>query len=276
MKISVLMPFQDAEATIEAALRSLLLQSHRDLEVLAIDDGSRDSSRTRVTALAREDDRVRMLGDERRRGLSARLNEGIDAATGELVSRMDADDAAHPERLSAQAAALASGASLDLIGAAVVVIRDGEALGVRRFPRDHASIMASAWRGVPMAHPCLLGRAEWFRGHRYDEHLPRAQDQELLLRAAPHSRYGNLVRPLLAYREPTSEAARSESRRCRRIAVRRHRGAVAAMMLSLRDSVASRRSRDPRRGLEPLSETEQAAWRTLARSGRWPDPDSQS
>lgn len=276
MRISVLMPFRDAETTIDAALRSLLRQTHRDLEVLAIDDGSSDASGERVAAFARDDPRVRVLGDGRRRGLSARLNEGIDAASGEFLARMDADDAAHPDRLAAQCAALAADATLDLVGAAVVVVRGDEALGVRRFPREHASIMASAWRGVPIAHPCFMGRREWFRRHRYDESFARAQDQELLLRAAPSSRYGNLERPLLAYRESVGDAARRQSRRFRRAGVRRHRGAIAAAALALRDLLASRRSEHAPRGLEAIPELERSAWSTLARSGQWPDLDSRS
>ncbi len=270
------MPYRDAAGTIDAALRSMLAQTHRDLEVLAIDDGSVDDSRRRVEAIASADDRVRALGDGRRLGLPRRLNQGIDAASGTLIARMDADDAAHPDRLARQAAALAADDALDLVGSAVVVLSGDEPTALRRFPAHHESIMRRASRGVPIAHPTFLGRTAWFRRHRYDERFERAQDQELLLRAAPTSRYANLERPLLGYREPSSPRAAAAARRFRRRAVRLHRGGGAAFLLWLRDLAAALRPARGPRGVIALPPEERPRWRELARSGRWPDHDSPS
>jgi len=276
VRISVLLPFRNASTTIGAAIRSILAQDESDFELLAVDDGSDDGSAARATEAGAGDPRLRLIADGRGLGLTARLNQLIDAAQGELFARMDADDAAHPSRLRLQRSALDADESIDLIGSAVVVLEGDEPAGIRRFPLDHDAIVANAWRGIPIVHPTFMGRASWFRRHRYHGDFVRAQDQELLLRTHRESRFANLPDPLLAYRTPQSVATARDARRTRRRAVRRHVGAAAALALGVRDTFAFFTPPRIATGLEPLSDADRDAWRTLARSGRWPDPRSAS
>lgn len=276
MRISVLLPFRNAAGTVGAAVRSILEQSERDLEVLALDDGSTDDSRARVAAEAGSDPRVRLLGDAQPRGLAARLNELIDLARGDLIARMDSDDVAHPQRFERQCRALDADPALDMLGTAVVVLQGDEPLGIRAFPSDHAAIAARRWHGIPMAHPTFMGRRAWFERHRYDPSYERSQDQELLLRTLDGSRFANLPEPLLGYRISQVRSAARRSRDARRRAVRRHLGLSAAILLSVRDALASLAPPRHTLGLAPLDERQREQWRTLARSGRWPDPHSAS
>ena len=95
--VSVIMAARDAEATIDEAIGSIVAQTHADWELLVVDDGSTD--RTREVALARGDPRIRVL-EPGRVGVLARLrNAGIEAAAGEWVALLDADDAWLPENL---------------------------------------------------------------------------------------------------------------------------------------------------------------------------------
>jgi len=279
VRLSVLLPFRNAAPTVRAAVRSVLEQTERDFELLALDDGSTDSSGDLVRAEASGDARVRVLGDARSLGLAARLNQALDLAGGTLLARMDADDVCHPDRLRLQAKALDADPSLDLVGSSVVVLDGDEPRGIRRFPSSHETIVAHRWRGIPIAHPTFMARAAWLRRHRYDETFTRAQDQELLLRTSASSRFGNVAAALLGYREPTDATALAAARSFRRTAVARQVGAVAALRLLVRDmaaSVASSRQQRSMRGLDPLPPDEASAWRTLARTGRWRDPRSAS
>lgn len=89
--ISVVIPAFNAEETIERALDSVLGQSYMDLEVIVVDDGSRDGTADIVQFHARRDPRVRLLQHEHSGPSSAR-NVGIDAASGEWLAFLDADD----------------------------------------------------------------------------------------------------------------------------------------------------------------------------------------
>jgi glycosyltransferase involved in cell wall biosynthesis len=103
-KVSVVIPVYDGEAFVGEAIDSALSQSFRDLEVIVVDDGSRDRS----LAVAREreqDPRVRVIAAPHR-GLSQTRNHALREAKGRFVAFLDADDLWEPGYLAAQVAAL--------------------------------------------------------------------------------------------------------------------------------------------------------------------------
>lgn len=198
--VSVLLPVLNGRSTLAAAVGSILSQSFADFELLVLDDGSTDGSGDLARGIG--DNRVRVIGDETRRGLAARLNQGIDLARGRYIARMDADDVAFPARLARQVTFLEAHPEIDLVGCRVVAFRHDRVLGVLQSAPDHHALTGQPWRGIPLAHPSWLGRAEWFRAHHYAiPEVARAEDQELLLRACPTSRYACLDDVLLAYRQ---------------------------------------------------------------------------
>jgi len=199
----VILPVHNAAATLEVAVGSLLGQTHRDLRIIAIDDGSTDASLEILRGI--RDDRMLLVVNEENLGLPATLNRGVALAEAPFIARMDADDVAHPSRLEKQVQALLARPDLDLLGTAVVCIdSQGRLLGQRTFPATHPEIVTRPYRSIPLAHPTWCGRREWFVGHPYDPSDLKAQDQSLLRRAMDGSCYGNLTEPLLAYRESTS------------------------------------------------------------------------
>lgn len=95
-KVSVIIPVYNAEEFVEKCVRSVLSQTLSDLEVICIDDGSVDGSPRILDALSAEDRRVRVIHQENR-GIGPARNAGIEAARGEYVHFLDADDAMLPE-----------------------------------------------------------------------------------------------------------------------------------------------------------------------------------
>src|SRR6185503_5418632 len=161
------MSMLDAERTLERALASLLAQTHRNWELVLIDDGSRDAS-VRIAGRLR-DERIRVSADGARKGLAARLNEAVAAARGAYIARMDADDVSYPERFERQLAFLEQHKDVDLLGAgAVVFAGEGVPLGLFRVQPAHAEICARPWAGFYLPHPTWMGRAAWFRAHPYE------------------------------------------------------------------------------------------------------------
>lgn len=94
--ISVVIPALNAEATIERAIESVLGQTHSDLEVIVVDDGSTDGTTEIAEFWARRDARVRVR-TQQHAGPGAARNAGIDVATGEWLAFLDADDEFKPE-----------------------------------------------------------------------------------------------------------------------------------------------------------------------------------
>lgn len=199
--ISVLLPVRNGHKTLAAAVRSLVSQTYTSMEVLILDDGSTDGSAE--IAASFNDARLRVIRDGLHKGLAARLNEGIDLATGKYIARMDADDVAFPERFEQQVRYLGSHSEIDLLGTRAIVFRSvTDVIGLLPYRAGHEQICAMPCRGIPLPHPTWMGRADWFRRHRYrNPEVLRAEDQELLLRAAPVSRYACLEQVLLGYRQ---------------------------------------------------------------------------
>ncbi len=200
--VAIIMTVLDSERTLPASLASLRAQTLTDWELLLVDDGSRDRSAQIIAEAALADPRIRVLPGGSRRGLSARLNELVDAADSPLLARMDADDIAYPKRLERQAAYLEAHAHVDLVGASMIVFGvDGHAIGKRAAPVGHHEITARPRAGFRLFHPTWLGRAEWFRRHRYSTRAVRCEDQDVLYRAHRTSVFANIGEPLLGYRE---------------------------------------------------------------------------
>ena len=198
--VSVLLPVYNAGRALLPAVWSILGQSMRDWELLVLDDASTDAALAPLDRI--RDDRLRIVRDPMRRGLAGRLNHGIELARGRYFARMDQDDIAFPERLQRQVDFLDRHAEVDLLGTrALAFSAQGNALGLLPFRQNHDSLCRRPWLGIPLPHPTWMGRADWFRRHRYRMPEPRrAEDQDLLLRTYASSRFSCLPDVLLGYR----------------------------------------------------------------------------
>jgi glycosyltransferase involved in cell wall biosynthesis len=97
MRVSVVIPAFDAQATVGAAISSALWQTYSDLEVVVVDDGSRDATAEIAAAFPEP---VRMVS-QANAGVAAARNRGIAEARGELIAFCDADDVFLPGHLEA-------------------------------------------------------------------------------------------------------------------------------------------------------------------------------
>lgn len=99
--VSVVIPCFRCSATVGRAVASALAQSQPPLEVILVDDASPDGTGATLERLAREP-RVRVISLARNAGAAAARNAGWDAARGEFVAFLDADDTWHPRKLEIQ------------------------------------------------------------------------------------------------------------------------------------------------------------------------------
>ena len=104
--VSVIMPAFNAAASLAFAARSVLAQTWRALELIIVDDASEDRSFEIAQALAREDERVRVMRNRANVGPYVSKNFGLQVARGAYVTGHDADDWAHPQRIEQQVRAM--------------------------------------------------------------------------------------------------------------------------------------------------------------------------
>jgi glycosyltransferase involved in cell wall biosynthesis len=92
--LSVIIPVYNVQKYLARCVESVLGQTHRDLEVILVDDGSTDSCGTLCDQYATQDQRVKVI-HKSNGGLSSARNAGLDVMTGEYVTFVDADDFIH-------------------------------------------------------------------------------------------------------------------------------------------------------------------------------------
>ena len=89
--VSIIVPMYNVEKFIEKCVKSLMNQSHKDIEIILVDDGLPDQSPEIIDRIAIEDQRVHVI-HQQNKGVSAARNAGLQCATGEYVMFVDGDD----------------------------------------------------------------------------------------------------------------------------------------------------------------------------------------
>lgn len=105
-RVSVVMPAYNAAQTIVGSMRSVLEQSHADVELIVVDDRSTDGSWALIQQAAAADPRIVALRQPANAGVASARNAGIQAATGRYIAFLDSDDRWHPSKLQVQLAHL--------------------------------------------------------------------------------------------------------------------------------------------------------------------------
>lgn len=217
-KVSVIIPSFNCELYIAETISSVLNQTHKDIEVIVVDDGSTDRTREIVASFGAP---VRLIAQENS-GRCAARNRGIREASGEFICLLDHDDYWYPEKLSAQLAAFekypeAGGVYSDYI------VWNAEAQGgypapdsfVRTEPGDAVDQELSGWIyhhfliDIYMLTSAAMFRAEVFdKCGAFIEDLSYSEDWELWFRISREYQLIGLRRPMTLYRQHAEQGFR--------------------------------------------------------------------
>lgn len=129
--VSVIVPAYNAEAHLSEAIDSALAQTYPRVEVVVVDDGSTDRTRTVMAAYG---DRIRAVHQENA-GPAAARNAGICASRGELLGFLDADDVWLPERLDRLVSVLEATPELGMVTSDAYLLEDSTPTDVRYYAR---------------------------------------------------------------------------------------------------------------------------------------------
>jgi glycosyltransferase involved in cell wall biosynthesis len=179
--LSVVMPVHNALPHLDAAVRSILDQTHTDFEFVILDDASTDGSAERLRELAARDSRIRLLEGEENLGPVASSSLVVEQARAPLIARMDADDVCDPERLRRQVELLCENPDAGVVASLFGVIDErGNSL---RGPEVWRLARKSPF--VPFAHGSIMFRRSIFdQVGGYREQCEYWEDQDLIVRMA--------------------------------------------------------------------------------------------
>jgi glycosyltransferase involved in cell wall biosynthesis len=178
--VTVIVPAYNASLTIGATLDSIRAQTHTNLEVLVIDDGSTDDTAEVVLRYASMDRRIRLIR-QANEGVAAARNRGIAEARAEYLAPIDADDLWRPEKIERQLQALRiGGPRVGLVYCWFALIDEkSRIVSLRHRPVDEGDVLARMCLGnvVGNGSSALIRRSVALEVGGYDSSLRARQAQ---------------------------------------------------------------------------------------------------
>ena len=222
--VSVILPVFNAQKTVKESIQSIIDQTYKDWELLVINDGSTDNTKSEV--LSFRDSRIKYIENPENKKLIYTLNYGLELANGEYIARMDADDISLPTRFEKQVSYMNKHPECVVCGTLIQRFKDkkniGKPIGVIG---DDVRLKEYLFRDACFMHPTVLFRADVVKKNKlkYDINYLHAEDYKFWIDMSDYGEFHNLNEPLLKYRLSDGQISQinksvqfQTSNRCRR------------------------------------------------------------
>ena len=187
-RVSVLLPFRNAQTTLERAIVSMVGQTFTDWELILVNNASTDHGEAIARQWAAQDRRIHLLR-EPNPGIVRALHRGLSEACAPLIARMDADDVSYPTRLATQYTYLREHPEVQAVGCRVRYHSSGKSHpGMQTYvdwvntllnPDD---IQRNRFVESPLVHPSVMFQASLLAEYDTYRTGPFPEDYELWLR----------------------------------------------------------------------------------------------
>jgi glycosyltransferase involved in cell wall biosynthesis len=211
-RVSIVIPAFNAEAYIADTLQSVMHSSFDDLEVLVIDDGSRDRTAEIASSFPAP---VRVVSQPNA-GMSASRNRGIAMSDSEYIALLDSDDVWHPRKLEHQIRALQQRPDHDVCFTRFTPWPGGDAAAFLAEPRQGTvdeSMSGWVYHQLILTNWCLPSSMLWRRS-AWNQTGPflcndqQTDDWEYIIRASRAHRFVRLDESMVLYRQVASSLSR--------------------------------------------------------------------
>lgn len=202
--VSVLIPCYNVEMYIEESINSILNQTYTNLEIIAINDCSTDSTGDVLQKLAKKDSRITIINNSENLKLIKTLNKGLELCNGDYIARMDADDISLPTRIEKEVDFLEKHKDHDIVSTQFYAFRseNPSKRNLHHSPLQDSELRAYMLFKSGICHPAVLIRKRVFSelGLRFDLKYLHVEDYALWSEAIYKTKIANLSEPLLLYR----------------------------------------------------------------------------
>lgn len=213
--ISIVMPVYNAGKFLPECIASVKKQTHKNWELIAIDDHSSDNSYSILRKYAKTDKRIRIFKNYKNLGGPSSANLAVKKAKSKWIARMDADDVMLPTRLAEQLKTLQDHPSVVVIGSQCNLIdENSKKTGQKLFPTCPKEIFNMLFWACPVQQPSIMVNAnrlpsyfQWYHNVRICEEI------SFLIRI---SKFGNIVnskKVLLDYRMHSANLSKKDSQK---------------------------------------------------------------
>jgi glycosyltransferase involved in cell wall biosynthesis len=202
--VSIILPVYNAEKYIAESIHSLLQQTYSNIEIIVLNDGSKDNSEKVIAGL--NDGRIKYYSHANI-GMAATLNKGLKLASGDYIARQDADDVSLPDRIKKQIDFLEAQKEIGLAGtwAAIIDEKGRKTGGVHHHPVKDEELKFDLLFDNPFVHSSVMFRKKVVEEcGTYNEQLHSlVQDFEYWFRISGKFKVANIAEELQLYRQNT-------------------------------------------------------------------------
>lgn len=186
--VSIILPVKNNEKYLSESIESVLNQSYDNIELLILDDGSKDKSLSIIEGYALQNKNIRIISRENK-GVANSINEMIKYASGEYIGRMDGDDISYKNRIETQVKFLEEHQDISLVGSYVdIEITDYKNIDdvkmcekMFNFKIDKNLPSVKFLNKNKICHGTFLGRSNLFKKINYDCKLRECEDIDIIL-----------------------------------------------------------------------------------------------
>lgn len=179
MKISIIIPAYNSEATIEKTLQSIFNQDFRGVEVIVVDGNSTDQTLNVVEKYA---GRITKIISEPDNGIYDAINKGLSFATGDYIGMISSNDWLHDDALQVIFDNLNKNRDVDIFHGCINLVRNYS--GVDYFKRIEPGFIEELPKQMVLMHPTCFVSRQWYCKYKYESKYKIAGDYEFILRSS--------------------------------------------------------------------------------------------
>ncbi|BAY44965.1 family 2 glycosyl transferase [Scytonema sp. HK-05] len=213
--VSVIIPAYNAEAFISRTLQSVISQTYKNIEILVVDDGSRDKTVEIVESFAQKDSRIILL-KQPNSGVASARNLAIENSRGEYIAPIDADDIWYPQKLEKQVQCMLQGdISVGLVYAWSVFIDKEDKIIGQYSPHNYLNILSVEGEvfpamlytnfiinsSAPLIRRVCFEKIGGYSCKLREQNAQGCEDWDIYLRIAEHYQFRVVPEFLIGYRQ---------------------------------------------------------------------------
>ena len=198
--VAVIMSVYNGAKDLPIAIESIINQSHKNIVMYIVDDGSYDGTRDILFNYSAKYSNIKCFYNDHNLGLPSCLNQALKEVDSEYIARMDADDYSYPDRIQKQLEYMLENPHIDVLGTcANFSDSNGNQIFVKK-PENFDEIIRTIEFKNPFIHSSVMMRRTFIENlGGYDNKLKKAQDLDLWFRGVSINNYSNLPDVLLRY-----------------------------------------------------------------------------
>lgn len=205
--VSVLMPSYNHEKYIAQAIESVLNQTFGDLELLILDDASKDHTREIIESYRVRDKRVKPFYHAVNKGIALTMNELLDKAQGEYVALFASDDLWFKDKVEKQLRILKDKPDCVVWTEGLIIDSEGNSTGTLftqyyrvEGRKRSGNIFLDLLKGNYICGQSVIAKTEYIKSNRFDERITYSNDYKLWVEIAKTHEFYFIAEPLTMYR----------------------------------------------------------------------------